>query len=123
MASELRITWDGTAPGLAAHRLSIGAYGEPINLLLLALRRIANQIVANAFDGEGSQKGRLFAPAKNIDIEIVNVKQNSSGIDALVTFQEPPAQYELYANLADRSVGELLDDIERESKGQPANFA
>lgn len=122
MAPELKITWDGTAPGLAAHRLSVGAFGEPLRLLLWALQRVATQIVSNAVaDGEKSPVGRIANVAKNIDIEIESIKQNSSGVNALVTFREPPVpqQVELFGNLVEKATMELLDGIERESKGQP----
>jgi hypothetical protein len=120
MAAEIKITWDGTAPGLVEHRLSIGAFGEPLRLLLVALRRIASQMATNAADGERSV-GRLANAARNIDIEIVSIKQNSSGVNALITFVAPPApsQVGLFGTLVDRATNELLDGIERESRGEP----
>jgi hypothetical protein len=121
MASEIKITWDGTAPGLSEHRLSVGAFGLPLTLLLAALRRIANQMVTNAVSGDRVQTGRLANAAKNLDIEIVSIKQNSSGVNAVITFREPPPQSELFVDLAERSAIQLLDALDKESKGQPAD--
>ena len=122
MPTEIQITWDGVVPGLAEHRLSIGAYGESLKLLLVALRRIANEMVSNAMEGEGSQKGRLVTAAKNIDIEITGIKQNSSGFNGLVTFHSPPQQIP-FMSLEETSAVALLEDIDRETKGYPVNGA
>ena len=121
MVSELKIIWDGTAPGLAEHRISIGAFGDSLLLLLSALRRIANQLVTEATEGDRMPRGRLASAAKNIDIEIRAVKQNSSGVDALITFRNPPPQIDMFATLAERATIGLLDAIERESSGKPTN--
>ncbi|MGB8773101.1 MAG: hypothetical protein WCC78_03105 [Terriglobales bacterium] len=124
MAAELKVYWNGTAPGLAEHRLSIGAFGQPLNNLLIALRRIATQMVNTAIEGEYPKVGRLSKVASQLDIEIVSIAQNSSGVDALVMLhidsnETPP----LFNDLVDRATVELLESIERESKGQASNSA
>jgi hypothetical protein len=121
MVSELKITWDGTVPGLSEHRISIDAFGNALPLLLIALRRIAHQMVSEATEGDRMPRGRLANAAKNLDIEIGSVKQNSSGVDALITFRNPPPQIDMFATLAERATVGLLDAIEMESSGKPAN--
>ncbi len=128
MAAELKVHWNGTAPGLAEHRLSIGAFGQPLSNLLIALRRIATQMVNTAIEGEYPKVGRLSKIASQLDIEIANIAQNSSGVDAIVMLRMDPAQTpplfdDLVSDLVDRATVELLDSIERESKGQASNSA
>lgn len=119
MASELKILWEGRAPGLDKHRLSVGAFGEPLNLLLTALRRIASQMVGSAVEGDQVQTGRFASTAKNLDIEIVGLEEGSTGVRTeLVLREPPPAQITMFGDLLDRATEELLDSIERESKGQ-----
>jgi hypothetical protein len=123
MAAEIQITWDGTVPGLAEKRLSIGEFGESLRLLLVALRRIAHEMVINAMEGEASQRGRLVTAAKNLDIEITSIKANSAGFNGLVTLHSPPPQIDMFMPLQQRAATALLDDIDRESKGYPVNGA
>lgn len=120
MASELKIVWDGTVPGLAQHRLSVGSFGIPLQLLLGALRRIASNLVSNAADS-AAETGRLANVAKSIDIEIVNVVQGSSGVAAVLSFAEVQPQFEIFGDLPERAATELLDAIDKESKGHPTN--
>jgi hypothetical protein len=124
MAVELKIRWDGQAPGLAEHRLSVGAFGEALPLLLAALRRIATQIVRVAVEGEAPQTGRFANLARQIDIEIVGVEGNSTGVNALVSFQDSGLEAgAAFLDLPSRSAQELLDAIGRESNNKPANVA
>lgn len=122
--AELHISWDGTASGLAEHRLSLGEFGQPLTLLLTALRRIATQMVQTAVEGEHPKVGRFTQTARQLDIEIVNIAQSSAGIDAVVVFHPDPTQtLPLFGGLVERAANDLLDSIERESKGEAANGA
>lgn len=53
MTTRLTIHWDGTTPGLAEHTLSLGAWLEPLALLLKAVRRAGGVAGAEALT-EGS---------------------------------------------------------------------
>ena len=123
MAYQLKIRYDGDVPGLAEHRLSLNAFGDPLRLLAAALRRIATQMVGSATEGEHPRTGRFANLARQLDIEIVQIVGNSSGADAIVTFYTPPDELALFADLPDRATLELLTAIERESSGQPSNSA
>ena len=125
MASEIKIRWDGDVPGIAEHRLSLAAFGEPLNQLLLALRRIATQMVSTAVAGEHDRpkSGRFANLARQLDIEIVSIEGGSAGFNGLVAFYQPPSELPLFADLPDRAITELMDSVERESKGQAANWA
>src|SRR5947209_608331 len=127
MAYELEIHFDGDAPGIAEHRLSVSAFGPALNQLLNALRRIATQMVSSAMEGEQPKVGRFADPARNLDIEITKVDGNSLGISTVVSFRQPPpppqASLPLWNDLPERAGKELLDAIERESNGQLANTA
>jgi hypothetical protein len=123
MASEIKIRWDGDVPGVAEHRLSLAAFGEPLNQLLLALRRIATQLVSTAVEHERPQIGRFANLARQLDIEIISVEGNSTGINGLVSFAQPPDELPLFADLPNRSIAEFMDSMERESRGEPSNWA
>lgn len=123
MASEIKIRWDGDIPGVEQHRLSVAAFGEALSQLLFALRRIATQMVSAAVDPERPSTGRFAKAARGLDIEITSIEGGSAGFDGLVTFMQPPDELPLFGDLPQRATFELLDSIDRESKGQPANWA
>lgn len=123
MASEIKIRWDGDVPGMVAHRLSLAAFGEPLTHLLAALRRIATQMVSTAVEPERPQIGRFASIARQLDIEITQIEGNSTGFNGLVSFYQPPDELPLFADLPERAVTELLESIERESRGQASNWA
>jgi hypothetical protein len=117
MATQLRIRWDGEAPGIAEHRLSLATFGVPMELLLSALRRIATQMVGAALENEQPKTGRFANLARGLDIEIKQIEGNSTGFDGIVSFQHPPQELPLFGDLPDRATMELLDSIDAESKG------
>jgi hypothetical protein len=126
MAYELEIHFEGSAAGIAEHRLSLAAFGPALNQLVQALRRIATQLVRNAVEGEQPKTGRFADPARNLDIELVKIDGNSLGMSSIVTFQDipqPQADLPLWADLPERAGKELLDAIERESTGHLSNAA
>jgi len=123
LAAQLKIRWDGDAPGIAEHRLSLAAFGEPLHLLLLSLRRIATQMVGTAVEAEHPKTGRFANLARQLDIEITSIVTTSTGFDALVSFAQPPDELPLFTDLPDRATTELLDALEQESKGVLRNWS
>lgn len=126
MSYELEIHFDGSAPGLEGHSLSVGAFGASLNSLLSALRRIATQMVSSAVEGETPRTGRFADPARNLDIEIREIRGNSLELRSVITFQDPQGIQQplpFWADLPERAGIQLLDSIERESRGQLANSA
>lgn len=123
MASEIKIRWDGDVPGIEQHRLSLSAFGEPLNLLLAALRRIATQLVSSAVEHERPKIGRFANLARQIDIEIISIVGSSTGLNGLVSFAQPPDELPLFADLPNRSITEFMAAMERESRGEPSNWA
>jgi hypothetical protein len=121
--AQLRIRWDGDAPGVAEHRLSLAGFGHPLELLLAALRRIATQMVSTAVEAEHPKVGRFANLARQLDIEIVAIEGNSTGINAVVSFAHLPDELPLLMDLPDRATTELLECIEQESKGVARNWA
>lgn len=118
---EIKITWEGEAPGIAQHRLSLGAFGPALSKLVLAYRRIASNMMRRATSY--AETGRFQDLANRLDIEIETINGNSLQVNGLVTFAPPP---ELQATLfpfdiPERASKELLDFIEAESKGRPYN--
>jgi hypothetical protein len=125
MPARLKIRWDGDVPGLAQHRLSLAEFGEPLSLLLHALRRIATQLVTNAVGAEQPRRGGRWAElARHLDIEITNLEEGSVGFSSVVTFEQPPqSELPFIMDLADRATDELLESLDKESKHVPRNWA
>jgi len=132
MEKRLEIFWDGRVPGLAEHRLSLDAFGQALNLLLVAYRRIASNMLAQAT----SDTGRLRDAAKSIDLELVEIKEGSGGISAACVthglygllenedlFQKKLFDAGLFDSLAGRAATALLADIEAEANGHARNAA
>jgi hypothetical protein len=123
MPIELEIVWDGDAPGLRDHRLSLGAFSESLSFLLLALRRIATKIVGEAVEGDGPNTGRFTNEARQLDIQIERIVGNSSGFRGAVALHNPTGRVALFDFLAESAGSELLDAIREESHGIMKNFA
>jgi hypothetical protein len=121
MAVELRIVWDGDVPGVAEHRLSIAAFGEALNLLLAAYRRIASNMFGAA--EEYAVTGRLHNLTHLLDVEIAAIEGTSTGIVAYATFhQEALAQIPFFVtDIPERAAAELVESIEEEGNGRPRN--
>ncbi len=122
MPTQLKIKWEGTAPGLANQRLSLSAFGRPLNTLLSALRRIATNIVGQALDETKASAGRFTNEARQLDIEIVDLVRESSGIDSVVSLNAPVGEsFPLFGDLAEDAVRNLLEAIDLERRGTARN--
>jgi hypothetical protein len=122
MPTQLKIKWEGTAPGLADRRLSISAFGESLTILLAALRRIAGNVVGEAIGEKKSGTGRFTNEARQLDIEIFDLVRESSGFDSLISIT-PPADdtLPLFGDLAEFAGTSLLDAIDLERRGTARN--
>jgi hypothetical protein len=124
MAVQLDIVWEGDAPGLQEHRLSLGAFGNALTSLLAALRRIATNIVGDAVEGETAEVGRFANAARQLDIQIEAIKGNSSGLAGVVSIHTPQSQtMRLFDDLPEAAGTQLLDAVESEGKGVLKNSA
>jgi hypothetical protein len=124
MAVQLDIVWEGDAPGLQEHRLSLGAFGEALTTLLAALRRIATNIVGDAVEGETAEVGRFASAARRLDIQIEGIKKNSSGFAGMVSLYTPQGEtMRLFNELPEVAGIQLLEAVEAESKGVLKNSA
>lgn len=121
MPTQLKIVWEGTAPGLAERRLSLGAFGTPLTLLVAAVRRIASNTVSMATDEKTT--GRFADLARQIDIQLTELVQTSSGVSGYCTFDPIPGEDALlfFRELVEETTVTLLDALEAESKGHLRN--
>ena len=120
MPTELKIEWQGSAQGLPEGRLSLGAFGEPLAVLLSALRRIATGLVRDAV--EEKNIGRFANPARRLDIEITDLVKESSGFDSLITLTPSLGEnLHLFQDLTERAAVQLLDAIDSERRGELRN--
>lgn len=116
MSVELKIKWEGFAPGLDEKRLSLSAFGEPLRLLLAGLRRIATNIVSEAFE-DRAPRGRFANEAKRLDIEIRELVKESSGFDGIITVATAPNDIFPLFDLASNAGTQLLEALDSESRG------
>ncbi len=119
--TQLDILWDGSVRGLKEHRVSLTEFGPAMTQLLLATRRITSQILLNAL--EATEVGRLANAAKHMDIELVGVKQGSSGFESILAFDAPDKQDSLFGRLVEDVGSELMEAIRLESEGVYRNAA
>jgi hypothetical protein len=117
---ELKIKWEGSAPGLAAKRLSVSAFGEPLTALLAGLRRIATNIVSDVFDDK-QPRGRFANAARQLDIEITDLVKGSSGFDGVITVSTPLGSNLPLLDLAASAGAQLLEALDSESRGIARN--
>lgn len=124
METQLKIVWDGDAPGLAQHRLSLAEFGPALNRMLIAMRRIASGIVTQASEGDdlGLRGGRLAKVASQLDLEITGVEQGSLGLTMACVLRLAPEQAsDAVRSLADQTCAEFVTAIEHESTGRLRN--
>lgn len=124
METQLKILWDGDAPGLAEHRLSLAEFGPALIRLLGAMRRIASGIVTQAHEGSGKNQrgGRLAKLASQLDLEVTSVEEGSLGLVMACVLRLAPGQSaEPMDSLADQTCAEFLSAVEQESSGQLRN--
>ncbi|BDG01948.1 hypothetical protein [Anaeromyxobacter oryzae] len=122
--TQLHIHWDGTAPGLAEHRLSLDAFGPALTALLAAVRRIASGLVRDASDDPnyGRKGGRLAERARLLDLELTTIGEGSLELGAVCRMRvEPGANMPLLEDLPERATRRLLTAIEAEGRGRAEN--
>ncbi len=111
---------EGVAPGLSEKRLSLSAFGEPLKILLAALRRIATNLVGDAL--EDKNVGRFANVARQLDIEIFDLVKESSGFDSVITLTADRGEnLPLFQNLPETAALQLLDAIDSERSGRLKN--
>jgi hypothetical protein len=122
--TKLTIVWDGAVPGLPERRLSLSAFGPALGELVKTLRRVANDLDRDARGPRlsGAGVGRNTKDASLLDVQIETISANSPVTLACTVVPLQPPQMPLIANLGDRAVARLLDDIEMEASGRPAHF-
>ncbi len=121
--AEIRIHFDGDVAGVEAHRLSISAFGKPLEQFLSALRRTASQLVSQAVDSEAPDVGRFNNIARQLDIEIEGIGEGSVVLKAVLPYRHAEGELPLFADLPKRAAELLFDGIERESRGETVSGA
>jgi hypothetical protein len=117
MKARLKIHFDGTASGLAEHRLDLTIFGEAIAALTTGIRRTASAIVKAA--AETPAVGRLNRKAE-LHVFLEGLLEGSLGLAVAV---EPPPlvsgeNVDLYLDdLPVRATKKFIGEVLNESKG------
>lgn len=116
---ELKIKWDGQLDSLNQKRLSVGLFAAPLQKLLAAVRRTASNILREGSNRKETATGRFASEADQIDIQIVDLLRQSTGIQSIISVQAPqvPQMAMFNEKLAEDSMDRVLLEIERESRG------
>jgi hypothetical protein len=119
---SLRITFKGEAPGIAEHRLSIGALAVPLMQLLKATRRIASDIIRDS-GRYASTRGRYAKEARVIDLQIESLSDACIEMNLVASIDEPSVfQKGLFPQeMLLRTMSNLLEAIKAESSGEESN--
>lgn len=121
MAEELTIhvEWEGDAPGLSEHRLSLSAFGPALRQMLVAYRRIAGSIIRDA--AVRPKTRRLPRDAELLDIQISSVEHGCVKLSAVVP--TPPldqlAAPLLWSHVAESAATRFLEALDAEGRGTP----
>lgn len=137
MSVELRITFEGTEPGLTAHRLSLSAFNEPLRLLLIAVQRTASAILSSTLENPeyGAHGGAYKTEARLLDLELSGISdaEHSTSVELVCSARIPvggqltighaaPTSFARF-DLAALTIERLLHDIDAERSGKPCNAA
>lgn len=121
MVVELRVTYDGTEPGLSEHRLSVAAFAEPLRRLLTALQRTGSALISSALDDPsyGERGGKFAKDAALLDLELVTIREGSAAPSFLAVARPDRRnlQVNLFNDLPARAVERLVQDIHAEARG------
>lgn len=126
MPTRLEITFEGDAPALAPHGLSIAAFASSLQLLLKAIRRIGSAILTDAAGEEyGAKGGRWARYAEGLDFVLHEVHSGSPLrlTGSVVQPELPPSTLFPNWNYFTDQIGErFITAVRREGVGQPDNF-
>ena len=112
MAVELKVRWDGEAPGLAEHRFSVLALGKALNELHRALRTAATRLETGkdpnlAPPGRGKYTNR----ARALDVQIKSVEDGCVLLGMDVVMGDDRQLQVVDDDLAERAVVEVLEAV------------
>lgn len=118
---RIEIEWDGHAPGLDHHRVSIDTWVDSLKTLQGAIRRKASNMLAEAEGtGRGDSGGRLAREASSIDVQIETLEEGSTKVTLVVA--SLMAQISMWGpTLIADAVANVGADILAESQGHPRN--
>ena len=117
MSAQLRVVWEGSAPGLAEKRLSLLAFGPALNALLKAAKNVARRQVAAArgeeYDPETATKSSL------VDLQVSAFTGGSA--DTMLEVVPIPSAIggaSLFEDFGAEIVRDLRLSLEHESSGR-----
>jgi hypothetical protein len=123
VAVGLEIRLEGEAPGLAEHRLSLGAFGPSLEKLLDALRRIASGVVRDARDPDyyAPRGGRYAREANLLDVQIETIEEGSLKLALVLALQVVSGQENLFDDLPERTAVAFVRAVESEGHARMEN--
>ncbi len=90
MSVTLTIKFEGTAPGLNRHELSLASFGPVLVEYVRALKRTASSILSQSDDPRyGSKGGRFAKIAESMDLVVTTMEHNCVTLDCRIDLPEP----------------------------------
>ncbi|WFG54110.1 hypothetical protein Mx9_p03 [Myxococcus phage Mx9] len=120
MTTQLRIYWDGNAPGLSDGRLSLAAFGPALQALLKAARNIARQQVAAAVGEEYDEAKATKSTLVDLQLSSFTSGSAQPTLDVIPLASNVGAMH-LIENLPERVTKELHEGIRAEAQGVRRN--
>lgn len=120
MGVRLKISFDGSVPGIADHKLDLASFASALSALADGLRRTASGLVSEALE---PQKKGPVARRGDIHVYLDDIQKGSLELNMSV---EPPDlgpgyNLDLFEELPVRAVKHFFGAIEEESKGALRN--
>lgn len=117
MAYSFHIHYDGNAPGLESHRLSMSAFGRALDALLQALRRsISNELLGADHAERGARGGRYAGAAEAVDLQLQALDEGSVNLRFAIDVH---GQVDLFAVQA--GLRAIVEGLRAESAGERVN--
>ena len=115
MTAQLKIRFDGTAEGMAEHKLELGAWGDALKQLVSSLRRMASSLVKEAVEHES---GRLKHGA---ELRVFLESLSGGCVQVNLDIGRPPVDVgyniDLFNDLAPRTVDAFVRAVSDEGRG------
>lgn len=90
MSVTLTIKFEGTAPGLNRHELSLASFGPVLVEYVRALKRTASGILSQSDDPRYGAKGGRFAKiTESMDLVVTSMEHNCVTLDCRIDLPEP----------------------------------
>lgn len=115
---EFCVRFDGAAPGLESHRLSLAAFQTPLSKLLQALRQMADSVKDGSEGTDRKNRSRTGKFGKLLDLQLATITDGCVNLNfSLVTTKTDEFTDQQRESLATMTVQRFIDELKTEWDG------